>query len=39
MHPHAKRFVVLVLAVVAVFVAGRYVMIYQRAEVAGQQNP
>ena len=37
MHPHVKRFAVLVLAVTVVFIAARYVMIYQMARVAGGQ--
>lgn len=35
MHPHVKRFAVLVLIVAAAFIAARYVMIYHLAEFDG----
>jgi hypothetical protein len=35
MHPHVKRFAVLVLTVAVAFIAARYVMIYNLAEYDG----
>jgi hypothetical protein len=35
MHPHVKRFAVLVLTVAVAFIAARYVMIYHLAEFDG----
>jgi hypothetical protein len=39
MHRHAKLFAIVALAVIAMFVVARYEMIYQRAEIAGNQKP